>query len=200
MAGFTPVSKNGEKMSDYEILFNKAKKFHGHVCGGIVLGTRLTIAGLRELGMDPHQHQHNLIVYMEIDRCGADAVQAITGCSLGHRSLKFMDYGKFAATFVDTATGKAVRVAVDEKDRAKHDKLEKEDMLRLLGEIPEPEILKIEHVQIAIPKDDIPGFPLEKAKCSVCGEQIMDNRHIVVGGKVMCKNCGTKSYYTVIPS
>lgn len=185
-------------MSDYDVLFKKAREFHGHVCGGIVLGTRLTIAGLRELGMNPHEHNRNLIIYMEIDRCGADAVQAITGCSLGHRNLKFMDFGKFAATFVDTLTGKAVRVAVDEKDRSKHDKLEKNEMLRLLREIPESEILKIERVQIAIPKDDIPGFPLEKAKCSVCGEHIMDNRHLVVGEKVMCKNCGIGSYYTVI--
>jgi formylmethanofuran dehydrogenase subunit E len=185
-------------MSDYEILFKKAKDFHGHVCGGIVLGTRLTIAGLRELGMNPHVENRNLIVYMEIDRCGADAVQAITGCSLGHRNLKFRDYGKFAATFVDTATGNAVRVAVDEKDRATHDKLEQKEMLKLLGEIPEPEILKIERVRISIPKDDIPGFPHTKEKCSSCGEFIMDNRQVVVDGKVLCKNCGTGSYYTVI--
>ena len=185
-------------MSDYETLFHKAKDFHGHVCGGIVLGTRLTIAGLRELGMNPHEHHRNLIVYMEIDRCGADAVQAITGCSLGHRNLKFMDYGKFAATFVDSSTGRAVRVAVDEKDRAKHEKLDQKEMLKLLGEIPEPEILKIERVRITIPKDDLPGFPQSKATCSVCGEHIMDNRQVVVDGKTMCKNCGAVSYYTVL--
>ena len=189
-----------ETMSDYEVIFKKAKAFHGHVCGGIVLGTRLTLAGMRELGMNPHEHHRNLIVYMEIDRCGADAVQAITGCSLGHRTLKFMDYGKFAATFLDTATGKAVRVAVDEKDRANHDKLEKQEMIRLLGEIPEPEILRIEHVQIVIPKDEIPDFPRTKEKCSACGEQIMNNRQIMIRGKVMCRNCGTRSYYTVLNS
>nr|WP_320160202.1 FmdE family protein [uncultured Methanoregula sp.] len=187
-------------MSDYEVLFNKAKNFHGHVCGGIVLGTRLTIAGLRELGMNPHEENRNLIVYMEIDRCGADAVQAITGCSLGHRNLKHKDYGKFAATFVDIGTRKAVRVSVHEKNRAAHDKLEQKEMLKLLGEIPEPEILKIEHVHMDIPDDDIPGFPHTKEKCSMCGEQIMDNRHVVVKGKVMCKNCGVASYYTVLKS
>ncbi|MFA5153561.1 MAG: formylmethanofuran dehydrogenase subunit E family protein, partial [Clostridia bacterium] len=74
-------------MSEFDDLFKKAKEFHGHVCPGIVLGTRLTIAGMRELGMDPKKRSKNLIVYIEIDRCGADAVQAITGCSLGHRSL-----------------------------------------------------------------------------------------------------------------
>jgi formylmethanofuran dehydrogenase subunit E len=187
-------------MSDYDVLFNKAKDFHGHVCGGIVLGTRMTIAGMRELGMNPHEHNRSLIIYVEIDRCGADAVQAITGCSLGHRNLKHKDYGKFAATFVDTATGKAVRVAVSEKNREKHNQLEQKELLKVLGEIPESEILKIEHVQISIPEDDIPGFPHQKARCSVCGEQIMDNHHVIVDGKVMCKNCGISSYYTVLKS
>jgi formylmethanofuran dehydrogenase subunit E len=185
-------------MSDYEVLFKKAKEFHGHACPGIVLGTRLAMAGMRELGMDPHKNHHNLIVYMEIDRCGADAVQAITGCSLGHRSLKHMDYGKFAATFVDMGTGKAVRVAVQEKNRAKHDHLEQKEVIKILGESPESDILKIEKVRISIPDDDIPGFPKEKEKCSICGEQVLDNRHVIIEGKVLCKNCGIRSYYTVM--
>jgi formylmethanofuran dehydrogenase subunit E len=185
-------------MSEYEILFNKAKAFHGHVCPGIVLGTRLTIAGMRELGMDPMKSQHNLIVYIEIDRCGSDAVQAITGCSLGHRSLKHKDFGKFAASFVDLETKKAVRVSVHEKKRAEHDKLDQKEVIKILGECPEEEILKIERVKIDVPDDDIPGFPHGKAICSICNEQVMDNRHILAGGKPVCKNCGTASYYTVI--
>ncbi|MFA4861538.1 FmdE family protein [Methanoregula sp.] len=185
-------------MSEYEILFNKAKTFHGHVCPGIVLGTRLTIAGMRELGMDPLVPPRNLIVYIEIDRCGSDAVQAITGCSLGHRSLKHKDFGKFAATFVDLATRNAVRVSVHEKKRAEHDKLDQKDVIRVLGECPEEEILKIERVKIDVPEDDIPGFPHGKAICSICGEQVMDNRHILVDGKAVCKNCHATSYYSVI--
>jgi formylmethanofuran dehydrogenase subunit E len=186
------------EMSDYELLFNKAKDFHGHACPGIVLGTRLTIAGLRELGMNPKEPIRNLIVYMEIDRCGTDAVQAITGCSLGHRSLKHKDFGKFAATFVDTKTGKAVRVSIHEKNRTEHDKLDPKEVIKVLSKIPEEEILKIEHVMITIPKEDLPGFPVGKAVCSRCGEQISDSRQIVKNGKVLCRNCAGESYYTVI--
>jgi formylmethanofuran dehydrogenase subunit E len=185
-------------MSNYETLFEKAKASHGHVCPGIVLGTRLSIAGLRELGIDPEKPIHNLIVYMEIDRCGTDAVQAITGCSLGHRSLKHKDFGKFAATFVNTDTGKAVRVSIHEKNRAEHDKLDIKEVIKLLAKIPEDEIIKIEKVQITIPKEDQPGFPVGKAVCSKCGEQISDNRHIVKDGNVLCRNCAGGSYYTVI--
>lgn len=187
-------------MSDYEVLFNKAKEFHGHVCPGIVLGTRMTLAGMRELGMDPHKKNPNLIVYLEIDRCGTDAVQAITGCSLGHRNLKYLDYGKFAATFVDIGTGNAVRVSVHEKNRERHDQMERKEVINILGEVPETEILKIEKVRISIPDDDLPGFPRHIERCSLCEEQIMDNRHILADGKAICKNCGIKSYYTVLNS
>lgn len=182
----------------YETLFSKAKQFHGHVCPGIVLGTRLTMAGLRELGMNPLKTNPNLLVYIEIDRCGADAVQAITGCSLGHRTLKHKDYGKFAATFVNMKTGDAIRVAVDEKDRAKHDNLEKDEVLRLLSECPENEILKIEKVRIDIPEDDIPGFPRGQTVCSRCGERIMDHREVTVNNHVLCRNCENGSYYRII--
>jgi formylmethanofuran dehydrogenase subunit E len=185
-------------MSEFDILFNKAKEFHGHVCPGIVLGTRLTIAGLHALGMDPLQPNKNLIVYMEIDRCGTDAVQSITGCSLGHRSLKHKDYGKFAATFVDTKTNRAVRVSVHEKNRAEHDQLEPKEVIRVLSVVPDDEILQIEHVQLNIPKEDQPGLPIGKAVCSQCGEQVSDNRHVVVEGKVLCRNCANGSYYTVL--
>lgn len=186
-------------MSDYDILFAKAREFHGHVCAGIVLGTRLTLAGLRELGMNPHEHHRDLIVYMEIDRCGADAVQAITGCSLGHRSLKFRDYGKFAATFVDLKSGRVVRVAVDEKNRAKHDQMDPKEMLEHLGTVPEDEILKIERVSVTIPENDIPGMPKHKTVCTKCGERIMDGREVMRDNKAVCKACADGAYYQVKP-
>ncbi|HII97669.1 MAG TPA: formylmethanofuran dehydrogenase [Methanoregula sp.] len=186
-------------MSDYNIAFEKAKEFHGHVCPGIVLGTRLTLAGLRELGMNPHEHNRDLMVFMEIDRCGTDAVQAITGCTLGHRTLKFRDYGKFAATFVNIATGKAVRVAVSEKNREEHDRLEPKEVLTTLALAPDDEILKIEHVWVELSATDIPGVPRQKSVCSACKERIMDGREVSTGGKTLCKNCAGQSYYQILP-
>lgn len=190
--------REGNDATLFNTLFKKAKKFHGHVCPGIVLGTRLTIAGMRELGMKPQKRNPGLLVYIEIDRCGADAVQAITGCSLGHRTLKYKDYGKFAATFVDMTTGNAVRVAVDEKYRAEHDKLEKREVIKVLSECPEGEILKIEKVRIDIPENDIPGFPRGQTVCSRCGERVMDHREDIVNNHVLCRNCANESYYKVI--
>lgn len=88
------------------------------------MGTRMTIAALRELGMNPHERNRDLIVYVEIDRCMTDAVQAIAGVSVGHRSLKVRDYGKFAATFVDTANNRAIRVSAINKPNREGEEME----------------------------------------------------------------------------
>jgi len=125
-------------MHTIDILLEKAKRFHGDVCLGILLGTRLAIIGMRVLGMDPLVKNRDLIVFVETDRCVTDAIQAITGCSLGHRTMKFINYGKAAATFVDLKTNKAVRVAVLKKPKKTDYSFE------VFKTISEKELFKIE--------------------------------------------------------
>jgi formylmethanofuran dehydrogenase subunit E len=184
-------------MADLDILLQKAKEFHGEICGGIVLGTRMTIAGMRELGMNPLEKNRNLIVYVELDRCVADAIQAITGCSLGHRTLKYRPYGKFAATYVDLKTGTAVRVAVVEKKRTeKTGKEAMKDAAAILLSTPESDLFRIRHVNVTIPEGDMPGMPKFRARCSRCNEMIVDNKEITIDGTVLCGNCAGTPYYT----
>jgi formylmethanofuran dehydrogenase subunit E len=96
---------------------------HGHLCAGQVLGVRMAMFGLKSLGLDDPQgkDRKRIVTFVEIDRCATDAVMVVTGCRLGKRALKFRDWGKMAATFVDVETGKALRVAAREtsKDAAK---------------------------------------------------------------------------------
>ena len=183
-------------MSDFDVLLAKAKDFHGDLCAGIVLGTRMTMIGMRELGMNPMERNRNLIVYVEIDRCIADAIQAITGCSLGHRSLKYRPYGKFAATYINVKTGDAVRVSVVEKKRT--DKTGPEAMkeaVRILLEAPEADLFRIKNVRVDIPDGDMPGMPKRRARCSTCSEMIVDDKEVTVDGMVLCGNCAHGSYY-----
>src|SRR5258705_1966575 len=92
---------------------------HGHLCAGQVLGVRLAMLGLRELGIDdPIAERKRLVTFVEIDRCATDAVAVVTGCRLGKRALKFRDWGKVAATFVDLSNDKAIRVAARESSKA----------------------------------------------------------------------------------
>ncbi|MDD1694216.1 MAG: FmdE family protein [Methanoregula sp.] len=184
---------------DRDTLLRKAKEFHGDMCAGIVLGTRMTMAGLRELGMDPAKKNRNLIVYVEIDRCIADAIQAITGCSLGHRTLKYKPFGKFAATYIDISNGNAVRVAVLEKKRTeKTGKEAMKEAITILLDTPEPELLRITKVNVAIPDGDMPGMPKHRARCSQCNEMIVDDKEVTRDGAVLCGNCASGSYFSVI--
>jgi formylmethanofuran dehydrogenase subunit E len=186
-------------MTDFESLIQKAREFHGEVCAGIILGTRMTIIGMRELGMNPMEKNRNLIVYVEIDRCVADAIQAITGCSLGHRTLKYRPYGKFAATFFDLQTGKAVRVSVLEKKRTeKTGKEAMKEAVMILRDAPESDLFRIKWVHLTIPEGDMPGMPKQKARCSKCNEMILDNKEVVQEGVILCGNCAENPYYTCI--
>ncbi|MBC7098512.1 formylmethanofuran dehydrogenase [Candidatus Bipolaricaulota bacterium] len=182
--------------NEKDILLEKAKKFHGGMCPGIVIGTRMTIAGLRELGMNPFKKNHELIVYAEIDRCLTDAIQAITGVTLGHRTLKYMDYGKFAATFLNMHTSEALRVSVSSFEQ-KQEKNNSEIINELL-KIPENELLKIQKVKVKMSKLDMPGKPKSRVICSRCGEHILDGKEVIINKETLCKGCANNPYYIVI--
>jgi formylmethanofuran dehydrogenase subunit E len=180
-------------MSDYDIYLEKAGHFHGHICVGIALGTRISLAAMKALGLKPGVRNKKLIVYTEIDRCMTDAVQTITGCSLGHRSLKHVDYGKFAATFVNLDTGRAIRGTVKE-----HFSNEKsiDETLEKLAHIPDNKLVALQEVVVIIPETDLPGSPVRKAVCVMCEERIMDGREVKKDGKILCRACATGRYYS----
>ncbi|MDD5338270.1 MAG: FmdE family protein [Dehalococcoidales bacterium] len=183
-------------MSDFDIYLKKAGDFHGHICAGIALGTRISLAAMKHLGIEPGKRNKNLIVYAEIDRCMTDAVQIVTGCTLGHRSLKYVDYGRFAATYVNLDTGKAVRGTVKQYF-PNEDTIEK--TLEKLAAIPDNELVTLEEVKVDIPETDMPGSPVRKAECAICGERVMDGREVRNQGKVLCRACaGEKKYYREI--
>jgi formylmethanofuran dehydrogenase subunit E len=102
----------------FDDLLGDAVAFHGHLCPGQVLGARMTQAGCREAGIpDPRAVGKGLVVIVEIDRCATDAIQALTGVSLGKRTLRHLDFGKMAATFVNRESDIAVRIAARETAR-----------------------------------------------------------------------------------
>jgi formylmethanofuran dehydrogenase subunit E len=182
-------------MEDFEYYLKKAGDFHGHICAGIALGTKMSLAAMKALGMNPGIKNKDLIVYTEVDRCMTDAVQVITGCSLGHRSLKYIDYGKFAATFVNTNTGKALRATIKESFNSSGPI---EEVSRVIAQTPDEELVILQEVSIDIPETDLPGSPRMKAYCSICGERVMDGREVSLNGKKLCRSCANGSYYKVL--
>ena len=193
-------------MEDFETLLEKSTKIHGHICAGQVIGVRMSMVGLREINIDEPRgaDRKKFYVLVEIDRCATDAIQTVTGCSLGKRSLKWLDYGIMAATFVNLDSGKAVRITALEESRELAKKYMPEignkyqqqlDAYRIM---PEEELFKIEQVEISIPEEDMPGRPLGRIQCQGCGDWVQDRREVEQNGKLLCKSCAHGRYYKVI--
>src|ERR1700721_586506 len=110
-------------MESFNELLAMAEIAHGHLCAGQILGVRMAMLGCQRLGIDEPRSsdRKRLVTFVEIDRCATDAIGVVTGCRLGKRALKFRDWGKMAATFVDGGTGQAVRIAAraSSKERAR---------------------------------------------------------------------------------
>jgi len=194
-----------EMVKDFESLLNESVRIHGHLCAGQVLGVRMSMLGLRETGInDPKgKDRKSIIVFVEMDRCATDAVQSVTGCSLGHRTMKFMDYGKMAATFLNTLTGKAVRVYAKEESRQKAKEYFPEienkyaAQLEAYKVMPDDELFAVMEVSVKIKQEDLPGRPLRRVQCDSCGEHVQDMREVCQDGKVLCVPCAKGGYYEV---
>jgi formylmethanofuran dehydrogenase subunit E len=192
-------------MRPFAELLAEAEVMHrGHACPGQVLGVRMAMAGCRALGIDEPAEGKRLIVFVEIDRCAADAIAAVTGCRLGRRTLKHVDYGKMAATFLDTQSGRAVRVIALESSREAAARyappgLDKYDAQREAYKVmPEHELLVVQEVAVDLRAEDRPGPPISQVLCDRCGEGINDCREVRRDGQVLCAACAGQGYYRVL--
>jgi formylmethanofuran dehydrogenase subunit E len=183
-------------MKSFDEHLAEALAYHGHLCAGQILGVRMARRGLQELGIDAPQSYRDLITFVENDRCLADAIGTVTCCKLGKRRLKFLDYGKSAATFLDLATGKAVRISSIGWVNAGG----VHDIRAYLDGKTDEELFKIEQVRVNIKPEDMPGKPVSKTQCACCGEVITDGREVEKAGAVLCKNCAGDGYYAVAGS
>jgi formylmethanofuran dehydrogenase subunit E len=190
-------------MKSLDEYLRDAEQAHGHLCAGQVLGVRLAMFGLAMLGIgDPHKKDRKrLVTFVEIDRCATDAVAVVTGCRLGKRALKFRDWGKVAATFVDVSTGKAVRIAAKESSktlaRQMHPELENKNQQQMLAysEMSDEDLFTMQWVKVELPPEEFPGYKGERIVCEICGEGINFRREVRREGKVLCRGCAGESYY-----
>ena len=180
---------------------------HGHLCAGQVLGVRLAMLGLKMLGLDDPQgkDRKRIVTFVEIDRCATDAVMVVTGCRLGKRALKFRDWGKMAATFVDVETGKAVRIAAKESSKAlarsMHPEIESKNQqqMRAYQEMTDEQMFHTEWVRVPLGPEEFPGYKGERIVCSACGEGISFGRELRREGEILCRACAGERYWEPIP-
>lgn len=178
----------------------KAVDYHGHLCLGQVLGIHLAEKGMDVIGTT---NPKNMIVYVENDRCIADAIQILTGTRLGRRSMKLVDYGKMAATFINTDTGEAYRVWVSGKiskivGKPPADRHEKERQYERVLQSRSEDVVSVQKVTIDIPPEAMPGKPKRTVICAQCGEKVMDSKDISGADGPLCLACAKSPYYTII--
>lgn len=192
-------------MKPFHELLKSSAAAHGHLCPGQVVGVRMAMLGCRLIGLkNPtcREQIKKLIVFVEMDRCTADAVAHVTGAKLGRRSLKFVDYGIMAAAFLNLETGKAVRVLSTEEARELAALYAPEicgrSRQQLVGycRMPDSVLFRVQQVRIPLRPVDLPGPSRSKAVCDRCGQLVRDGREIRREGMTLCRPCAEGAYFT----
>ncbi len=204
-------------MQTFDALLREAEAAHGHLCAGQILGVRLAMLGCERLGIDDPKgaDRKRLVTFIEIDRCATDAIAVVTGCRLGKRAIKFRDWGKMAATFVDLASPitpvlssplthqgdtpvyKAIRIAALEssKQRARdlYPNIENKNQQQMLAyrELPIQDLFTEEWVAVPIHPREMPGYKSARISCEVCGEGINYDREVRRDNKILCEACAS---------
>ena len=192
-------------MQDFDTLLKNSSAAHGHLCPGQVVGVRMAMLGCRLISLDEPtriDQIKKLIVFVEMDRCTGDAVAFVTGVKLGRRSLKFMDYGIMAATFVNLETNNAFRVISTEDARdlaavyAPEIPEKYPRQLEAYKRMPDSVLFRVQKVRVDMSEYDLPGPTRKKVTCSRCGQVVRDNREVVQNGHIFCKPCAQGVYFS----
>ena len=194
-------------MQDFETLLNGSAEAHGHLCPGQVVGVRMAMLGCELIGLDDPRNLpqiKKIIVYVEIDRCATDAISYVTGVKLGRRSLKFVDNGIMAATFVNLETDRAFRLRSTEESRELANKYASTindqhlQQLEAYKIMPLEELFVVEEVKVEIPICEMPGPTRFKDVCQLCKVVVRDKKEVYKNGQILCRPCAFGTYYKPI--
>ncbi|GAB6909234.1 Formylmethanofuran dehydrogenase subunit E region [Desulfosarcina cetonica] len=191
-------------MKSFDQLLNESVERHGHLCAGQVIGVRMAMLGCRLVGIeDPKDatYAKKLIVFVEIDRCATDAIESVTGCRMGKRTLKFKDFGINAATFLNLDTHRAFRIVSTErsrelcKDFAPTGVDPKRQQIEGYKSMPDELLFDVRQVQVSLGEWDMPGPPRRHSVCTRCGQMVRDGKEFKVGDETLCGPCSGESYF-----
>ncbi len=191
-------------METFDTYLEGSAQLHGHLCPGQVIGVRMAMLGCQLIGLDQPDRLpqiKKLIVYVEMDRCATDAISYVTGAKLGRHSLKFVDNGIMAATFVNIETQKAFRIVSTEESRDKaaaqisFGTNPAEQQLEAYKQMDDRDLFVIEEVRVDIPASDMPGPTKFKAVCVRCGTVVRDKREVLQSDQILCRPCAFGTYY-----
>jgi len=193
----------GDPMLLLPELLSQTESLHRHLCPRQVLGTRIGLLAGQWLGLNLPQNQGDkrLFAFVETDGCFADGLSVATGCWLGHRTLRLMDYGKVAATLVDTKLGNAVRIVpragcrTRAYDYVPDTRSRWQAQLEAYQVMPDDELLTAVPVTLTVDLEAVISRPGRRVNCQVCGEEILNEREVIYDGSIFCQACAGGAYY-----
>jgi formylmethanofuran dehydrogenase subunit E len=177
---------------------------HKRLCPRQVLGIRMGLLAGKLLNLEVPRPDKRLIVIAETDGCAVDGISAATGCSVGRRTMYIRDWGKVAATFIDCETEAAVRIvpsagsrqaACDLKPHASsrwHAQLEGYQTL------PDQALLSAQAVTLNFSLEQLISQPGHVTFCERCGEEVLNQREVLIGQELLCRSCAGETYYVVM--
>lgn len=187
-------------MIELQKILDLSTERHRHLCPRQVLGARIGLAGAAALGLQLPRSDKRLVVILETDGCFADGIEVSTGCTVGHRTLRIEDYGKIAATFVDVKTEQAFRIAprLDVRQRATEFSPDESRhyfaQLKAYQIMPDRELITIQPVVLNTSIKEIVSRAGVRVNCETCGEEIINEREVILGGHIFCHSCGVGGY------
>ena len=188
-------------MQTLDEILRESSSRHKHLCPRQVLGARMALYASEALDLDLPRMDKRLLVIAETDGCTVDGLITATGCHIGGRTLRILDFGKVAATFVDTRTESTFRVIPRREARklaaeyAPTARNRWEAMLLGYKVMPARELFNIQKVELTMHISQIMSRAGVKTICEVCGEEIINGREIMKDGVVLCNTCAGESYY-----
>lgn len=174
---------------------------HDHICPRQVLGLRMGELAAELFGLPLPQHDKRLLAFVESDGCFVDGVMTASGCSLGHRTMRLIDEGKIAATFVDTVTERAIRIWPQPSVRQRAaaffpDKRSRwHAQLEAYQRMPVHELLSAHEVGLRLDLRHLISRNGIRVTCAHCGEEIINEREVIVDGQALCRSCSGVRYY-----
>lgn len=191
-------------MRPLDEILRESSARHKHLCPRQVLGARMALYASELLGLELPRKDKRLLVIAETDGCTVDGLIAATGCHIGGRTLRILDFGKVAATFIDTYTESAFRLAPKPESRSLALKYilgvrtHWEAMLKGYQVIPQDDLFKVQAVKLEVHLAEIISKPGRKSACMQCGEEIINGREVLSRDVILCRACAGDGYFQVL--
>jgi formylmethanofuran dehydrogenase subunit E len=185
---------------DVQTFLAETAAMHKHLCPRQVLGVRMGLYAGELLHLELPQRDKRLYAFVETDGCFTDGITVATGCSVGHRTLRLIDHGKVAASFVDTKTGNAIRIWPNPECRTRAADYAPtapnrwQAQLEAYQIMPTEELLSSCEIELLVDLKALIARPGVRVNCDICGEEILNQREVILDGKALCRGCAGDSY------